>query len=254
MAKAKVMYEGKEIEVELPAGYLSPDEAKASMIAKDAVESIVSDRLVRHTKSVKKELLQDEEFRTEALTAWNVKPGEKGKGSATSAEEIEAAIKEADRTRYQPLQKENDTLKGKLTALTRSQLHAQIVAEAAAAGVKKAYLKPLPGTKVPAIVGMIEQHFGFDDEVSDWLVRNPDGKSFAVSGESGAPHPYKGVRHFFTDFSKDPEFRDFLEPAQKGAGVQSGDNKGGGRVISATDAHAFGENAEGILKGDVTVQ
>lgn len=254
MAKVKVMHEGAEIEVDLPAGYLSPDEAAATMVAKTAVEQIVSDRLARHTKSVKKDLLQDEDFRTEALSSWNIKPGEKGKGSATPAE-IEQAIQEAERTRFKPLQTENETLKGKLTKLTQSQLEAQIVAHAAAVGVKKAYLAPLPGRKVPAIVGLVKDQFGYDEELSDWLVRNEDGKSFAVSGESGASHPYKGVQHFFTDFSKNPEFREFLDPPQKGAGVKGGDQKGGGgRVISSNDAQAFGDNAEAILKGEVTVQ
>lgn len=254
MAKVTVTHEGKEIEVELPAGYLSPDEAAATMVAKTAVEQIVSDRLARHTKSVKTNLLQDEEFRTEALTAWNIKPGEKGKGSATPAE-IEQAIQEAERTRFKPLQTENETLKGKLAKLTQSQLEAQIVAHAAAVGVKKAYLTPLPGRKVPAIVGLVKDQFGYDEELSDWLVRNEDGKSFAVSGESGAPHPYKGVQHFFTDFSKNPEFREFLEPAQQGANHKGADkSSGNGKVIARGDAEAFGDNVDGILDGSVTVQ
>ncbi len=250
MAKVKVMVEGKETEVELPTGYLSPDEVKAGFVAKDAVTQIVEDRIGRYAKNAKKELLEDKEFQTEALTAWNVKPGEKG-GKATPAE-IEAALQEQERTKITPALKLVEDLKGKIGSLTRSQLHSQIIAEATAAGVHRQFMKPLPGSKMPAIIGMIEQHFGFDETVNDWLVRNADGKSFAVSGEAGAAHPYKGVKHFFSDFVKDPDFRGFLEAPQKGAGLEKG-GAGGTTTVSRADARAMGENAEKILKGEVTV-
>lgn len=250
MAKVKVMVEGKETEVELPAGYLSPDEIKTGFVAKDAVTQIVEDRIGRYAKNAKKELLEDAEFQKEALSAWNIKPGEKG-GKATPAE-IEAALQEVERTKVAPALKQVEELKGKIGSLTRSQLHSQIIAEATAAGVQRQFLKPLPGSKVPAIIGMIEQHFGFDEAVNDWLVRNPDGKSFAVSGEAGAAHPYKGVKHFFADFAKDPDFRGFLEAPQKGAGLEKG-GAGGTTTVSRSDPRAMGEAADKILKGEVTV-
>ncbi len=253
MAKVKVQHEGKEIGVDLPAGFLSPEDAKATMIPKAAVEDIVSDRLARHTKSVKKDLLQDEAFRTEALAAWDIKPGESGKGKATPAE-IDAALKELERTQLIPLRQENETLKGRVTGLTRSQLHAQIVQHAIDAGVKKPHLKPLPGTKEPAIVGIVERNFAFDEKTGEWLLRGSDGTSFALSGESGAPHPYKGVKHFFADFAKDPDFRDYFDPAQKGAEVKGGGGGSGGRLtVSRSDPRAMGANAEKIIKGEVDV-
>lgn len=251
MAKVKVMVEGKETEVELPAGYLSPDEVRAGFVSKEAASQLVEDRIGRYAKKAKQELLDDEEFRKEALTTWNIKPGEKGTGKATPAE-IEEALKEMERTKVTPALKLVDELKGKIGTLTRSQLHSQIIAEATAAGVQRQFLKPLPGSKVPAIIGMIDQHFGFDETVNDWLVRNADGKSFAVSGEAGAAHPYKGVKHFFADFAKDPDFRGFLEAPQKGAGLEKG-GAGGTTTVSRSDARAVGENAEKILKGEVTL-
>lgn len=252
MAKVKVMIEGKETEVELPQGYLGPDEIKASYVAKDAVTQIVEDRIGRYAKNAKKELLADEEFRTEALAAWNIKPGDKGKGSATPAE-IDAALKEFERTTHAPILKERDALKERIGTLTRSQLHAQIIAEATAAGVDRKFLKPLPGSKVPAIIGMVEHNFGFDEQINDHLVRTPDGKSWAVSGEAGAAHPYKGVKHFFADFAKDPEFRGFLEPQQQGAGLQGTGNNGGKPTVSRSDARAMGQHAQKILDGEVTL-
>lgn len=253
MRKVKVMYEGKEIEVELPQGYLSPDEVSTGYVAKAATEQIVTDRLARAMRTAKKELLEDEEFRTEALTAWNIKPGDKGTGKATPAE-IDAALKEYERTTHAPILKENEALKGRIGSLTRSQLHAQILAEAAAVGVAKHYLKPVGNSKTPAIIGMFEPQFGFDEQIGDWLVRGADGKSYAVSGEANAAHPYKGVKHFFTDLSKDPDARSFFEAAQSGAGVQTGGAGGSQKVIAHGDAKAFGENAADILAGKVAVQ
>lgn len=254
MAKVKVTVEGKETEVELPAGYLSPDEIKASFVAKDAVTQIVEDRIGRYAKNAKKELLADEEFRAEALALWNIKPGEKG-GKATPAE-IEEALKEQERTKILPLTQERDGYKERIGSLTRSQLHSQILAEATAAGVQRHYLKPLPNSKVPAIIGIVENNFAFDEANNDWLVRSSDGKSFAVSGEAGAAHPYKGVKHFFADFAKDPDFRGFLEAPQGGAGLEKvrGGDDTGTRKIAQGDAVAFGENAVDILSGKVTVQ
>lgn len=250
MAKVKVMVEGKETEVELPAGYLGPDEIKASYVAKDAVTQIVEDRIGRYAKNAKKELLADEEFKAEAIAAWDIKPGAKG-GKATPAE-IEEALKEMERTKINPLTQERDGLKERIGSLTRSQLHSQIIAEASAAGVQRHYLKPLPGSKVPAIIGMVEQNFGFDETNNDWLVRSTDGKSFAVSGEAGAAHPYKGVKHFFADFAKDPDFRAFIEAPQGGAGLEKG-GSGGKATVSRSDPKALGAAADKILKGEVTV-
>lgn len=247
MAKVKVMVEGKEVEVELPQGYLSPDEVKTSYVAKDAVTQIVEDRIGRYAKNAKKELLEDADFRTEALAAWNIKPGDKS-GKATPAE-IEEALKEYERTQVAPLKKDLEAYKGKVGQLTTAQLHAQIIAEATAVGVKRDFLKPLPGSGAPAIIGMVAGNFGLDENTNDWLVRTPDGKSYQVSGEPGAPHPYKGVKHFFADFAKDPNFRGFLEDQQKGADHQQG---GGGKAtVSRSDPRAMGANAEKILKGEV---
>lgn len=250
MAKVKVMVEGKETEVELPAGFLGPVEIQAGFVAKDAVTQIVEDRLGRYATNAKKELLANQEFKVEALASWNIKPGEKG-GKATPAE-IEEALKEMERTKLTPALKLNEELKGQIGSLTRSQLHSQILAEATAAGVQRHYLKPLPGSKVPAIIGMVENNFGFDETNKDWLVRAADGKSFAVSGEAGAAHPYKGVKHFFADFAKDPDFRAFIEAPQGGAGLEKG-GSGGKVTVSRSDPRAMGAAADKILTGEVTV-
>jgi hypothetical protein len=141
----------------------------------------------------------------------------------------------------------------RVAALTKSRLHAQLLAEANAAGVAKQYLKPLPGSKQPAIVGLFEQNFGYDEQLDEWLVRNPDGKTWAVSGEANAAHPYKGVKHFIADLSKDPEMRSFFEPQQKGAGLDKS-GMGDAKVVSRDDPHAFGKAADKILSGEVTLQ
>lgn len=252
MAKVKVTVEGKEVEVDLPQGYLSPDEVKAGYVSKEAASQLVEDRIGRYAKKAKQELLEDAEFRTEALAAWNVQPGGKGGNSATPAE-IEEALKEYERTRLVPLQKDLDSYKGKVQTLTRSQLHAQIIAEATAAGVHRQFLKPLPGSKTPAIIGMVENNFGFDEQNNDWLVRSADGKSYQVSGDTGAPHPYKGVKHFFADFAKDPDFRGMLEDRQGGADLKKPGDGSGKLTVSRSDPRAMGLHAEKIATGEVTL-
>lgn len=257
--KVKVQHAGQEIEVELPDDFLTPDEARGRF-TQEHLDRVITDRLARFGRSMRKELLADEEFRTEALAAWqiNVNPDDKKKGNGTPPEEaIQNALKEFERTRLAPLEKEKATLASELESMREHQLHSDILSGATGIGFKKPYLKPLPGSQTPAVVAMVKAAFGYDPERKAWFAKSADGKSFAISmkPDPAAGHPYKGVQEFFTELANDPEYRDYLESPQSGANLSDRRTTSGGqKVISANDPEAFGREAENIFKGTTIVE
>lgn len=255
--KAKVMHNGSEIEVELPDEFLTPEEARGR-ITQQQFDAALEDRFKRFSRSMKKDLLADDEFKAEAMKAWDLEPptpGQKGKSGTPPEQAIADALKEFERTRLNPVMQELEKAKAENDRMRVQGLHAEILQYAHDVGFDEKFTKPLAGGK-PAVVAMLEPLFGFDAERGAHLVRSADGKGFAISSNPNpkAGHPYKGVADLFAEIAKDPEYRPYLKAAQKGAGADGSRSTGSQKVISRDDPEAFGREAENILKGTTVVE
>lgn len=202
-----------EVEAEGVEVY-TPDQRKQLFLPKKDFARRAESLKAKH----RAELLQDDEFKTEALDSWGVKPGgENNQGDLT--ERLAAERQKWEQQHLTPLQSELQKTTGRITNLLRGKLHADIVSAAAQVGIKDEFLKPVGPKKVPLIINMLEPFFAHDNESDSWLVAEGDG--FAFASKPSAEKTYKDVFEFVGEWGA--ENQSFLKetPRQNGPNVSN---------------------------------
>jgi hypothetical protein len=225
-----------------------PEDIEAGYIPKDRMNTIVQERLSRATKGLVKPeaLLEDEDFRSRALETWGVKPGEGGVDEATLAEKLSARLRD-ERSKW-----ERDEL-GPTTELVQSQqsmigrllskrAEAEIIAAAAAAGIRPEFLKKDARGRYP-IVALVESNFDYDHETDSIAIVDgydeEENPTFKLSTKGTKEMPYLGVGDFFSDFEKDPTNAVYFNDTRQrvdGPRGGAGGARGGVHRISREDA------------------
>lgn len=236
----KVTVDGKEIEVPIPDGWLSPEQIAEGFMKKDTFTSEMDRRIQAAKKGLIKpeDLLKDEEFLKKVLEAQGKElfdpEKSKGKGkqlddealAARLAEELEVwRKKELDPVRTQLTERETT-----ITGLRDRILDGQIVQAAINMGVKPAFLKPPSEGAQPPIVAMLRNTFGLNDDHDEFFVVKGDGWEFSSKPDDGLP--YKTVSEFMRDWAGKKENGDFVDAnAQTGPGLgRPGDGGVGSRT------------------------
>ena len=217
--------QAQQAQQQIPPGYLSQEQ----------VDAIVVDRLRRDREArlrdpaYRKQAIEawrnDEQFRAEVIEALGIKAGGKPTG-----EELAEAQKQWEATHLEPLRQKLSAYESQVNRLLRKDLHGQILAAAAAVGVKKAFLTPpVPGS-VPPIVHMLESVFGYDEQTDGWYVKA--GEGFAYSASPTKERPYKSVEEFLREWAQKEEAKELLEPrARAGIGYQGADRRASGMTV-----------------------
>lgn len=206
--KAKVDGEEKEVEVDdsvaLPADQVT-----------HRIEDAVTKRLNRQAKSLRGELLKDDDFVNEVLTAKGIDP-KTLKG--LSADEVARLQEEWRKKEVGPLTEKLTAAEKRLQARQAKQLKADLVNALVKAGVKP--------TKAERIAEYEATRFGLDEETDDFAVREGDG--FAYASKMSPKNKYKGITEFAEEWAADPANADFIEPkGQRGPGLGGDKNRPG---------------------------
>jgi hypothetical protein len=225
--KVKAIIDGKEQEVEIST---LPD----GVIPQEQFDVRFRDELSRRTEGVRKslrsDLLKDEEFKTEALEAWK-----KGPSKQKTDDELAALRAAWEKENVEPLKKQlgdRETLIGKLR---ERELLGAIATKAASLGVRKEFLTPPREGADPLVVAMMRSLFAHDEKTDSWAVKKGDGFEFASKATDAAP--YKGVDEFMTEWAGRDESKPFLDTSQqKGPGLGTLGQRGGVVRISVDDA------------------
>lgn len=215
--------EGKEIDVELDDTQVLTREMHDTLL-----EGTIVQRLTRQAKSLKGDLMKDDEFKVEFLKAHGIDPNAKpGKGGA-SAEEIERMQAEWRRKELEPLTTKLDTESKRAMRLIEKRREAELTNALVDAGVKKGV--------AARFAKLHAGDFGYDDATDTFGLKN--GDDFVVHTKASKEKPYKGFSEFAEEFVGDKANADFVEKtAQNGPGLGNTPGAKGG-VVSITRADA----------------
>lgn len=247
MAKAKLVIDGAEKEVDLPEGYLAPDEVKAQYMPKSGFEAELSRRAESITQKKLAELESDDEFFNKLIEKRGVKIADPTKETKLTTDQLKDAQAQWEKKHLEPLKKQLDEASQRVTKLQSSSLNAEIMQAAAAAGINPALLKsPVAGQPAP-FVAMIRELFGYDEKTGGWYVKKGDSFEFS-STPSEDNGPYKRVSEFVKEWAGDKENKAFIVDRRQG-GAELGGGKdtptvtssGGRHVISRVDAADLGK-------------
>lgn len=255
--KIKIQHNGQELELELPAEYGTREDFEPAIRAavQEAVNADFARRAAGITANARQALVTDEAFKSEALQAWGIDLEKMGKPNADTAQQIADAVaraeKEFTRTRIEPLNKQVGVAETQLQKARGKILEKDILVAAREANVQDFLLKGVNGGP-PAIVGMVQQQFGYDADSDSWYVKA--GDSFAVSTKATQGRLYQDVAEYFTQIAGDKDFSGlFKDVRQTGPGVvEVGASRERAGVI-ANDPYLIGQNAEAIASGKMTV-
>lgn len=177
------------------------------------------------------EILDDDEFRKNAMAAWGIDPDGQAAESAERMKEAVAAEvnrqrQQWERRELQPVITERDSLQTRTATLMKKDRARAILEAANDAGVKEQWRKRNALTGTAPIVAMLESNFDFDEESGGWYLRGEDGQ-FVIGAKGG----YKTPTEFFEDWGNDENVRnEFFEDArQRGPGTPGGNPPGGNR-------------------------
>jgi hypothetical protein len=239
----KIQHAGQTLEVELPEGYVGPEDLEKNYVPRTYFEHEVARKAKGQYRKTIADLKTDEVKRTEFLTELGITPAQADAIDAKGgklADQLKAAQVEWERTSLTPLKETLSKAQAKITKLTGSKLERDIVAAAVEAGVKKQFLTPLAAGQAAPIVTILRDVFGFNDEHDDFFVKQ--GDEFAYSANPAESKvPYKSVAEYITkDFTKLPHAKDYLEDVrQRGAGLNGGGSQGGSGNIRLTRKDAY---------------
>lgn len=246
--KTTVQVEGKDVEVEIP------DEALAEQFVPFGKHNSEMARLRNEAKGRKTadELLQDPAFKETAVAAWGL-----DKAKPPTGDELVKARKAWEAEALPPLTEKLKKSEERISRLQQRQLEARILEEAAARGVKKAWLQRDSANGRPRIVKLLDSEFGYSEEHDEFFQREGDGFAFAASGKYAKP--YRTVAEFFDGWAADKANSEFLEDTrQRGPGLQQPGNGGGGaHQISredAKDVRKYRAAKEAAIKAGVELQ
>lgn len=214
----------QEVTTDSTINVLTADQLKDGFISKKSLGR----RLDAAKAAERARLLQDEEFKTEAVTAWNLGGGEgddKNKDEAGFVRRLAAERKKWEDTALKPVQTELETVKGKVASLQKTTLTSEIVAAASRYGVAEDLLKPVGPNKTPLIINMVSPFFDQDPKTERWLVR--EGDDFAYSPNPKGEDVYIGVDEFMNNWAKE---NSALAPGYTQKGPGAGDPARSGPV------------------------
>lgn len=228
--KGKVKVGDAEHEVETE---VSPEDSVRIFTSDQLREGFVPkkglDRRLGAAKTAARtELLQDEEFKTEALALWkvNTDPAPDGdKNKPDTAAVIAAERKKWEDTALKPVQTQLADAQKKIGNLQRTTLHSEILSTASRYGISDDLLKPVGPKNQPLIINMIAPFFEQDPKTERWLVK--DGDDFAFSANPKGDDVYVGVDEFLNDWAKG---NPTLAPNYTQKGPNAGDPNNPGKV------------------------
>lgn len=252
---AKVTIDGKEVEVELPEGYLSPDLVSEGFMRKETFMPEVERRVKTMNKGMVKsdDLLENEDFLTKMLLkqgkelfdSEKAKKGKKGDSDvdAMLAQRLAEAQTDWRKKELTPLQENLIKTEGTISTLRARILNGQILQESINLGIKESFLKsPSEGGIVP-IVSMLRGTFRYDNEHNEFFVSKSD-EEFEFSNKPEEGHPYKTVSEFMIDWAGRKENVDFVDIERKrGPGLGGpgrGQQRGKDVVLSQAEASDHG--------------
>lgn len=217
--KVKIGDTEHEVEHEVAAQDNSVHLMTADQLREGFVPKKSLARRIENAKTAARtELLQDEEFKTEALTVWKVGTGDgddKNKPDTTVL--IASERKKWEETALKPVQTQLSEAQKKIDSLQKTTLHSEILSTATRYGIAEDLLKPVGPSKQPMIINMIAPFFDRDEKTERWFVR--DGEDFMYSSNPKEGDVYVGVDEFLNDWAKN-------NPALAPGYTQKGPNAG----------------------------
>lgn len=245
-AKVKVMVEGAEKEGELDLATL-PEAAVAEAFKDKFVRSATfEDQLSRRAISIAKGqgYLKPEEIEANPELIARIVEKHAPKPVAGSNAEEQAA-KLAERLKQEQAGWEERVLKPKVTELTTSLeeykaqngklvtrgMQKEIVAAAAAAGVKAALLKAPNSQAVAPIVALTGDRYAYDPKTDNYYVKDGEGFKFSSTGAA----PYMTIQEDLEAWAANKDNAEFIVTGrQNGPGLAAG-GKGG----QASDGNVY---------------
>lgn len=235
------LQDGTEQEVDLPEGYLSPEEVAEHYMPKSTFRVELNRRL--KGKMTADEFLANDELKQKALQAWGISVDDSGKAKLT-ADQLAAAKKQWELAELAPINEKLTKTSERLTKTQAKILEASIL-RAAAGRVHESLLKPpAAGAKIP-FMAMLESAFGFNDELDDYFVKGTDGFEFAPSKKPENGRPYKGVDEFVDEWVANEANKPFVVSTRQGGAGLNGEGHGrtGANITiskaDATDAQKY---------------
>jgi hypothetical protein len=251
MSKVKVQHEGSEIEVELD-GYVAQTDVEANYVPKSKVDLIVKDEKAKAKRAALTGALNDPQFKTQALSAWEIDLTKGAGGEKLSDQQLAAAKQDWEARALKPLQDQIAAKDGAMSKLQNKILQKSILASARANKVRDELLETLPGGRQPAIVTMLETAFGLHDEDGEFYVRKTGGDGFEPS--TSPDRLFANIDDYFGTIAKDKQYARFFDrPQQTVGGGNSRSAVSSEPGVVASDPVSFGNNLEGIAKGTVVV-
>jgi len=218
MSKVKVTIEGKEHEVELPAGYIAEESLNDKYVKKEFFESEVQRRVKAAKENAKSELKGDSEFFLTVAKERGIPLTEDGKYKPPAKPDLDID-KIKSEVEHSIREKEIVPRDQKLNKLLLSKLHGELIQAASAVGIKKSLIESLSDGAAPPIVNMVKDYFGYDEENDYWVVR--DGDKFRYSNNPNNARPYMGAKEFLEGLKKQDSWKDFFEDTrQRGSNYQ----------------------------------
>ncbi len=191
----KVTIDGTEREIPRPAGLIAETEVAEKYVPKAAHNSEMARMRTQldGTKHLKNpdDLLEDQEFRTKAITKWGIDPNA---GAEQFQKQIVTERETIINREVKPLQARLEKATTQIGSLLNRDLERQIL-QAAQGKVDAKYLKPASKGGEPIIVAMVRNAFAYDEQHADWFAKGQGGSQpfqFSSSGET----PYMGAAEF----------------------------------------------------------
>lgn len=223
MSTFKTTIDGKEIEVNLPDGYLSPEDVQSQYVKKDFFETEIQRRVNSAKANAETSLSTNPDFIQKILSS-------KGVEIDPTTGKIKGSDIDIEKVKNQFFEENVKPLKSKLENVRRKQLESEIISTAAQIGVKEEFLKPVVQGAKPVIVQMVESAFGYDDEREIWAVKEND--KFKYSSNPTQSNPFAGPVDLFKEMKAKAEFKGFFrETTQTGSNYSGGQSSHGGQTI-----------------------
>lgn len=262
MPKITVQHEGNDIEVELPKGYVGPDEIAANYKPKKDFEGM-ENRLRKKVESeiqssYRQTLLEDSEFVGQVLTASGVPLDEDGNVAipegGMSAEEMQKQLKAQteqqkalwEKQQLDPMKKSLEQFTSENQALKKRILLSELAEGARTSGVTDAKFEPFPGQgPETAPVYAAASLFDWDKENGQWALKGSDG-SFVINPDGTPDRPYVDPASYWGRQKEEKHFKEwFKDNRVSSTGLPgTGPSKGGRDVSSLSES----ERAEQLQK------
>lgn len=227
MATVTVQHEGKDIQVELPAGYLSPDEVKAGYVSRETLKTthvLKEDFDRRFQEWVPREKAAEDEKIVQSVLS---------KHKPKADVDVEAAKAEWRKAELEPVTGELGTL--------REQLRNSAIREAAKQYFKEDFLN----NPFASVESKFADKFAFDAKLGYVVAKEGDG--FVAAMEPKPGRPYADPAEYFARLAKQPEYKTYLreEPKIQGnSGYSQNGKAAGAKTLSLAEFDALSPQAK----------